>query len=164
MALIDDHMTVGADHLREVLAAREGLHHRYVECARKLVLATAKLADGLDVDVEEHGELRTPLVEQRHAMHEDESVAPARGRQVRADHGLADARRSHEHADLVVENGARGSLLDRRQRSVEPSIERGAARALLTEIDRDPVFVEDRGHVAQATARECEVLLEHLRA
>ena len=61
----------------------------------------------------------------------------ARGRdEVRADHGLADARRRDEHADVVGEQRLDGLLLERRQLAVEGEVERRSALALVLDVER----------------------------
>lgn len=69
MALIDDYVSVLGDQLVDMVPLDEALYHGDVEGAVVLSMATADPADLLFIDVEEHGELCDPLLQQRLAMH-----------------------------------------------------------------------------------------------
>ena len=78
MALVDDHVSILGDEFVDSASADEALYHGNVEVAVGFAMATAYSADTLFVDVEEHGELCDPLLEQWLAMDQNEGVARPR--------------------------------------------------------------------------------------
>ena len=101
VALIYDYVTVLGDQLVDIVPLDEALDHGDVEGAVVLAMATTDPADLLLVDVEEHGELCDPLLEQWLAVNQNQGVAPARYDQVGAEHSLANAGGSNEDTRVV---------------------------------------------------------------
>jgi len=101
VALVDDDLPVARHEIGDGLLAHQALDHRDVDFAGGVALSGTDLPNLLGVDSQEHGELRAPLVEQRFPVHQDQRAAGTRGHQVRANDGLAEARRRDESAAVA---------------------------------------------------------------
>lgn len=131
MALVDDHMPVRRDQVVNMAYTHEALDHRHIELAIRGVLAGADLADRLGRETQEHGQLRSPLIEARLAVDQHEGTSGSRCDQICADDGLAHARQRDEHTDVVTEQGPRGLFLDGRQPTLEGDLQRLAVTPLI---------------------------------
>src|SRR4051812_1216581 len=123
VALVDDHVPIACDAVIHLSFADEALDHRHVESASGPTLPAAGHPDTLLLDSEEHRELRHPLIEQRLSVYQHERIAGALRDQVCAQDGLPDSRRRHEDTDIVLQNRARGLLLDGRELSSKRDIQ-----------------------------------------
>ena len=119
VAFIDDNLPVAGHEIRDGLPAYQALDHRDVDPAGGVALSGTDLPDPLGVDTEEHGELRTPLVEQRSSMYQDQRAAGAGGHQISAYDCLARARRGDQNAAVAREKRAGCLFLNRSTRSQE---------------------------------------------
>ena len=81
--------------------------------------------------------MRAPLVEQRSSMYQDQRAAGTGGHQIRANDGLADARRGDENAAVAREKRAGCLILNRRECSDEAQRKRLTGDALVDDIESD---------------------------
>src|SRR5262245_5033773 len=144
MALVNDHLPVARDNIRDFALADETLDRRHVELAIADLLASSDYTDLIGFDTKKERQLSQPLVEQRLPVDRDHGAAPARGNEVCADDGLPDSWRSNEDADVVLEQGIGGLLLDCRQAAVKSELDRFAANALIRDLQGDAVPMQDR--------------------
>ena len=94
------------------------------------------------LDAEEHGELGDPLIEERPAMRQDERAPASFGDEVGAENGLADPGGRHEDAEVLPEQGLRGTLLDGREVAIEAESGRCALHAAVFHHQRHTVLRE----------------------
>ena len=101
MAFIYDYVAVLGDQLVDIVPLDEALDHRDVEGAVVFAMAAADPADLPFIDVEEHGQLRDPLLKQWLAMDQNQGVTCPRSDQVRAEYSLANAGWSNKDSGVV---------------------------------------------------------------
>ena len=97
-------------------------------------------------------------------MDEDQCAACASGDEIGPDDGLADARRSHEHAGVMREKGTHRLLLGRRQSSLESKFEPDASGTLVFDGESDSVIAEQFLELETAASGQRNVLWQVLRA
>ena len=153
VALVDDDLAVARHEIGDRVLAHQALDHRDVDPAGGVALAGTDLPDLLGVDSEEHGELRAPLVEQRFSVHQDQRAAGTRGHQVRANDGLAEARRGDENAAVAREKRAGCLILNRRECSEEAQRKRLTGDALVDDIESDTETAEQLLEIGPAASR-----------
>ena len=152
VALVDDDLPVAGHEIRDGLLAHQALDHRDVDPAGGVALSGTDLPDLLGVDTEEHGELRAPLVEQRSSVHQDQRAAGTGGHQIRADDGLADARRGDENAAVAREKRTGRLILNRRECSDETQRKRLTGDALVDDIESDTETAEQLLEIGSAAS------------
>ena len=153
VALVNDNLPVAGHEIRHRLLAHQALDHRDVDPAGGVALSRTDLPDQLGVDTQEHGELRAPLVEQRSSVHQDQRAAGTGGHQIRANDGLADARRGDENAAVAREKRAGCLILNRRERSEKGQRNRLPGDALVDDIESDAETAEQLLEIGPAASR-----------
>jgi hypothetical protein len=93
VALVDDYLPVGGDHILDLFSTNQALDHRHIEPAVRGLLPRSNLPDFLRLDAQEQRELRQPLVEKRAPVDQDQCAAFAVGHEVRANDRLTYAGR-----------------------------------------------------------------------
>ena len=124
VAFIDDDVTVRSNEIVDSFLTDEALHHRHIKLSVRLALTTADLPDVLLVDIEEHCQLRLPLLEQRLSVHEDERAARTLRDEVRAKNGLPNARRRHKDTGVVFQQSSGCLLLNGSEFALEGKLQR----------------------------------------
>lgn len=164
MALVDDHVPVGGNHVVNLALPSEALDHRHVQRAVRLSFPTSDPTDVLFVDAKKHAKLGNPLVEQRPPVHEDEGAAASLGDEVRSQDSLADSGRRDEDASVFLEKNLGCLLLDRRERSVESDPQGLAQMALVIDDESHAIVPEKIFKVAAASSWQCDVCWQFLGA
>ena len=137
MALVDNDLPVAGYEIRDGLVAHQALDHRHVDQASGVALSGTDLPDPLGVDTEEYGELRTPLVEHRSSMYQDQRAAGTGGHQIRANDCLAGARRGDKNAAVARKKRTGRLILHRRECSYETQRKRLTGDALVDDLESD---------------------------
>ena len=151
VALIDNDLPVAGHEIRDGLPAYQALDHRDVDPAGGVALSGTDLPDRLGVNTEED-ELRTPLVEQRSSMYQDQRAAGTGGHQIRTNDCLAGARRGDKNAAVAREKRAGCLILNRRKRSKERQRKRLTADALVDNIESDTETTEQLLEIGSAAS------------
>lgn len=131
VALINDDMAIVGDEVIYLLLADEALDHGDIESAIELALTPSNPTDALRIEVEEHRQLRHPLLEERFTMNQNQRTAGALCDEVGAEDGLSDPRRADEYAGVMLQKRAGGVLLDGRQLSFELQVQSCAIAPLI---------------------------------
>ena len=131
VAFVDHDVAVGADEVVKIIAARECLDHRDVDCSRQSASASAEPPDRLRRDVKELAQPFDPLFDEGFAVDEDKRGASAAGDQVCREHGLAPARGCAQDADVMPKECAGGGALRVVELAAEFELERLAVDTLV---------------------------------
>ena len=142
VALVDNDLSVAGHEIRDGLSAHQALDRRDVDAAGRVALSGADLSDLLGVDTEEYGELRTPLVEQRSSMYQDQRAAGTGGHQIRGNDCLAGARRGDQNPAVAREKRTSGPILIWRECSDETQRKRLTGDALVDGVESDTETAE----------------------
>lgn len=164
VALVHDHLTVAGHQIGDLATAHQALDHRHVELSVRRALPASSLADRLQVEAQEEGELRTPLVEQRASVHQDQRAAAALGDQIRPHDGLADAGWRDEDADVVGQKIADRFGLDGRQLAAKGDLQGLSVLPPVLDLEPDSVLTEKCLQIGPAAPRKGDVPLQLLRA
>jgi len=154
MTLVDQHVTVLRDAVVDLAATHQALDHRDVEAPVEPGAPAAEGANRPQVEAEEAGELRDPLVPQGFAMNEHQRVASAGGDEIRADDGLPAAGRRHEDPGVVGGQRAHRLLLCGRELPMEPDVEHTADVAAILDPKGRAVLPDETRERVQAPTRK----------
>jgi hypothetical protein len=91
-------------------------------------------------------------------MDQHERASRSRCYQIRADHGLAHARRGDEHTDVLAKESPCSPLLSRREPAFECNVQPLPFAALIFHQKGAAMFAKDLLEFDPATARERDVL------
>ena len=101
VALVHDDVPVICDQFSDILSTYKGLQHRDIQVSVGLEFATTDLPDFTRFQVQEQRELRSPLIEQRRPVNENQRIARPLRDDFDADNGLARPGRCDEYSGLM---------------------------------------------------------------
>jgi len=97
-------------------------------------------------------------------VYQDQRAAVPLRHEVGADHGLADAGRRHEHANVVLKQRIHGFLLHGRQPPLESEAKGVAGHPLVLDLERDAVYPQQHLELGLASSRQAHELRQILGA
>jgi len=142
MAFIHNNVTVPSHEVVHVALADQALDHGDIEPARRQILPSPDPADGFWINSQERGKPRDPLVEDRLPVDKDKGIAPARGREERADHRFPGAGRGDEESIVVGQENLHRFFLHSGQAALESKLDRFSFVPLVLDRQRDVVSGE----------------------
>ncbi len=158
MALVNDHLSIFGDDVVYRIFAGEALNHGDIDLSSKLALSTANLTDRFGMAAKKDPDLRFPLFQQRLSVYQDQGIALALGDQVGAKDGLPETGWGHDHAIIVLGYAFCCLALGFSQFAEERHFDRFTRVSQVFQLEMALVFLEQHLHIAQAPARQADVL------
>ncbi|GMV94368.1 MAG: hypothetical protein AMXMBFR82_41460 [Candidatus Hydrogenedentota bacterium] len=141
----------------------KSLQHCDVQKSRGLVPTTSYHSDRLSIHVQKEGELLTPLLQERRAMHKNERIYVSLCDEPRRQHGLAEAGRCYEDTIIVFNQLLGRGLLFATELAMERERHRCSRQALVFDFELNRVRLKKDFQIFEAPARNPNVVGKLLR-
>ena len=158
MALVDNQLAVIGDEVADLTVAHEALDQRDVDPPRRLALSAADCADVAVLHGQKRLKAFAPLVDELAAMDENQRVDAACGDHARADDGLAERRRSGQHAIIVGFDRSDGGRLYVVQCAEKFEVQWPTRIAFIFELRRGSVQLQQFDSFVEAATRQADVV------